>query len=50
MCVNFTAAFFTGFALAYARSWRLALAMTSIVPCMGIAGGIMNKFMSKYKQ
>ncbi|KAH6917878.1 multidrug resistance protein 1 [Coprinopsis sp. MPI-PUGE-AT-0042] len=50
MTVNFTAAFITGFALAYARSWRLALAMTSIVPCMGIAGGVMNKFMSKYKQ
>ena len=50
MCINFIAAFVTGFVLAYIRSWRLALAMTSIVPCMGLAGGLMNKFISKYKQ
>ena len=47
---SFISAFITGFALAYARSWRLALAMTSIIPCMGLTGGIMNKVMSTYTQ
>lgn len=50
LTVSFLAAFLTGFALAYARQWRLALAMTSILPCMAIAGGLMQKFISKYKQ
>ncbi|KAG2008663.1 multidrug resistance protein 1 [Coprinopsis cinerea AmutBmut pab1-1] len=50
LTVSFVAAFVTGFVLAYARSWRLALAMSSILPCMAIAGGVMNKFISAYKQ
>ncbi|RPD54666.1 P-loop containing nucleoside triphosphate hydrolase protein [Lentinus tigrinus ALCF2SS1-7] len=50
MVVNFLAAFVTGFVLAYVRCWRLALAMSSILPCIGIAGGVMNKFISKYMQ
>lgn len=50
LVVNFLAAFFTGFILAYARNWRLALALSSIIPCIGIAGGVMNKFVSKYMQ
>ncbi|KAF9221679.1 P-loop containing nucleoside triphosphate hydrolase protein [Gyrodon lividus] len=50
LVVNFICAFLTGFILAYARSWRLALAMSSILPCIGITGGIMNKFVSKYMQ
>ncbi|KAG1881998.1 P-loop containing nucleoside triphosphate hydrolase protein [Suillus tomentosus] len=48
--VSFLAAFVTGFALAYARSWRLALALTSIFPCIAITGAVMNKFVSKYMQ
>jgi len=35
--------------VAYIRSWKLALAVTSIVPCIAIAGAFMNIFMSKYK-
>jgi ATP-binding cassette subfamily B (MDR/TAP) protein 1 len=50
MCCNFIAAFLTGFILAYARSWRLALAMSSILPCIAITGAVMNKFVSKYMQ
>ncbi|KXN88295.1 Leptomycin B resistance protein pmd1 [Leucoagaricus sp. SymC.cos] len=50
LVVNFLAAFVTGFVLAYARSWRLALAMSSILPCIGITGGVMNKFISTYMQ
>jgi hypothetical protein len=42
----FAGAFFCGFALAYARSWRLALAMSSILPCIAITGAIMNKVVS----
>ncbi|KAL9710959.1 hypothetical protein Ac2012v2_005499 [Leucoagaricus gongylophorus] len=33
-----------------ARSWRLALAMSSILPCIAITGAAMNKFVSKYMQ
>jgi ATP-binding cassette subfamily B (MDR/TAP) protein 1 len=50
VAVSFISAFFTGFILAYSRNWRLALAMTSILPCISITGGIMNKFISKYIQ
>ena len=50
LSVQFVAAFVTGFVVAYARSWRLALAMTSILPCIAIAGGVMNRFVSRYMQ
>ncbi|KAF9242528.1 P-loop containing nucleoside triphosphate hydrolase protein [Melanogaster broomeanus] len=50
LAVNFIGAFFAGFLLAYVRNWRLALAMSSIVPCLAIAGGVMNNFVSKYMQ
>ena len=50
LVVNFLAAFVTGFVLAYVRCWRLALAMSSILPCIAIAGGVMNKFISSYMQ
>ncbi|THU88633.1 P-loop containing nucleoside triphosphate hydrolase protein [Dendrothele bispora CBS 962.96] len=50
LVVNFLAAFFTGFILAYARNWRLALAMSSILPCIAIAGGVMNRFISRHMQ
>jgi ATP-binding cassette subfamily B (MDR/TAP) protein 1 len=36
--------------VAYIRSWKLALALTSIFPCLVITGGIMNKLMSKWIQ
>jgi ATP-binding cassette subfamily B (MDR/TAP) protein 1 len=39
-----------GYILAYIRSWRLALAMTSILPCVVAVGGVMNKFISRYMQ
>ncbi|KAF8575980.1 ste6-like protein [Ramaria rubella] len=50
IAVNYMGAFFCGFILAYIRSWRLALALSSILPCMAITGGLMNKFASKYVQ
>ena len=48
--VSFLGAFCTGFILAYAKNWRLALAMSSVLPCIAITGGVMNKFVSKYMQ
>ena len=48
--VNFLGAFIAGFILAYVREWRLALAMTSIFPCIMLFGMIMNKFVVGYKQ
>jgi ABC-type multidrug transport system fused ATPase/permease subunit len=50
LSVNFLSAFITGFALAYARSWRLALALTSIFPCIVVAGGMLGKVVSKHHQ
>ena len=50
LVINFLAAFVTGFVLAYIRSWCPALAMSSMLPCITIAGGVMNKFISKYMQ
>ncbi|EIW81034.1 P-loop containing nucleoside triphosphate hydrolase protein [Coniophora puteana RWD-64-598 SS2] len=47
---QFIAAFAVGFILAYIRNWRLALAMSAILPCIGITGGVMNKFVSGYMQ
>lgn len=42
--------FTTGFVLAYVQNWRLALAMSFIFPCLGVAGGFMNKYVSKYME
>ncbi|EUC60222.1 multidrug resistance protein [Rhizoctonia solani AG-3 Rhs1AP] len=50
LIVSYLGAFFTGFILAYIRSWRLALAISSILPCIAITGAIMNKFVSRYMQ
>ena len=48
--VNFISAFFTAYILAYVRSWRLALALTAILPTIGMTGAVMNRFVSKYMQ
>ncbi|KAI0261288.1 P-loop containing nucleoside triphosphate hydrolase protein [Gloeopeniophorella convolvens] len=50
LVVNFLSAFVAGFVLAYIRNWRLALAMSSILPCIIITGAVMGKFLSKYMQ
>ncbi|KZP01325.1 P-loop containing nucleoside triphosphate hydrolase protein [Calocera viscosa TUFC12733] len=50
LIVSFIGAFVTGFIIAYIRSWRLALALSAILPCIGITGTIMNKFISKLMQ
>ena len=50
VATSFVSAFITGFALAYARSWKLSLAITSIIPCIAITGACMNIFMSKFKR
>ncbi|KIO30809.1 hypothetical protein M407DRAFT_68753 [Tulasnella calospora MUT 4182] len=47
MCIS---SFISGFAIAYARSWRLALALTSIVPCTALTGKTMISVEAKYKQ
>lgn len=46
LAVSLLSAFFTGFVLAYIQQWKLALALSSIIPCLVIAGGVMTKFMS----
>ncbi|KAH8078415.1 P-loop containing nucleoside triphosphate hydrolase protein [Cristinia sonorae] len=50
LVVTFASSFVTGFVLAYIRSWRLALALSSIMPCIAITGSFMNKFAAKYMQ
>ncbi|EJC99281.1 P-loop containing nucleoside triphosphate hydrolase protein [Fomitiporia mediterranea MF3/22] len=50
LAVHFLAAIVTGFIVAYVRLWRLALALTSILPFISITDAIMNKFVSKFTQ
>ncbi|KAI6129641.1 ste6-like protein, partial [Pisolithus croceorrhizus] len=50
LVVSFLSAFFAGFVLAYTQSWRLALAISSILPCIAVTGAIINKFAAKYTQ
>ncbi|TNY20501.1 P-loop containing nucleoside triphosphate hydrolase protein [Rhodotorula diobovata] len=47
--VQFIAIFIAGFVIAIVRNWRLALVCSVIIPCIAIAGGAMNAFISKYK-
>ncbi|KAH8078408.1 multidrug resistance protein 1 [Cristinia sonorae] len=47
---SFISAFLTAFILAYIRQWRLALALTAIVPCIGVTGSVMNRFIAKFMQ
>jgi ATP-binding cassette subfamily B (MDR/TAP) protein 1 len=48
--VTCISSFVVGFILAYARSWRLALALSSMIVCIISIGGAMKKFLSKYTQ
>lgn len=48
LCVMYISSFITCFVLAYIRSWRLALALSSILPCTAVAAALMNNFVSKY--
>ncbi|KAF8600378.1 multidrug resistance protein 1 [Ceratobasidium sp. AG-I] len=50
LVVSYLGAFVAGFIIAYIRSWRLALALSAMLPCMAITGGVMNKFVSTYMQ
>ncbi|MCO5599877.1 hypothetical protein L7F22_053984 [Adiantum nelumboides] len=50
MSVMFVATFIAGFVVAYARSWQLSLAMSSVLPCIIGAGALMNVFVTKYQQ
>ncbi|KAG7444173.1 P-loop containing nucleoside triphosphate hydrolase protein [Guyanagaster necrorhizus] len=47
IAVSCVAAFICGFVLAYVRSWKLALAMTSIIPVIAAAGAAMNTRLSR---
>lgn len=49
MALSYIGAFVTGFIIAFIRNWKLSLAISSIVPCIAITGGLMNVFMSKLK-
>jgi len=46
--ISSISSFFTGFAIAYARCWQLALAISSVIPCLVITGALMSKFASRY--
>ncbi|WWC92101.1 uncharacterized protein L201_007055 [Kwoniella dendrophila CBS 6074] len=45
---QYLGSFVTGFALAFARSWRLALACSAIFPVIIVSGAIMMTAMSKF--
>lgn len=48
LAVSALSAFITGYVLAYVRNWRLALALSSILPCTTIAGALIGKFVLVY--
>ncbi|KAK0472933.1 hypothetical protein IW261DRAFT_1553222 [Armillaria novae-zelandiae] len=50
LVMTFLSSFVTGFVLAYIQSWHLAFALMSLLPCIGIMGALMNKFISKFMQ
>lgn len=50
MSLQFVSSFIAGIIIAYTQSWRLALAMSSILPCIMLTGGLMGKFMARYTQ
>ena len=50
LATSYIATFFTGFILAYARSWKLSLALSAILPCIACTGAFMGIFTTKFKQ
>lgn len=50
MGVQFTSSFIAGFVLGFTQCWQLALAMSSILPCIAMTGALMGKFMTRYTQ
>ncbi|GAA5883526.1 hypothetical protein JCM16303_005465 [Sporobolomyces ruberrimus] len=49
MSAFFLGSFFAGFIIAIIRNWRLALVISTIIPCIGTAGAFMNKFVTDAK-
>ncbi|CAA7267669.1 unnamed protein product [Cyclocybe aegerita] len=47
---SYTSSFITGISIAYSQSWRLSLALSSMLPCIVIAGAGMTIFGSKYSK
>ncbi|KAJ7436836.1 P-loop containing nucleoside triphosphate hydrolase protein [Mycena latifolia] len=50
LSVFFVAGFFSGFILAFVRSWRMALVLSTMLPFMSAIGGLMGKFVSRYTE
>ncbi|KAF8990216.1 P-loop containing nucleoside triphosphate hydrolase protein [Cyathus striatus] len=50
LVIRHLASFITGFALAFAKSWRLALALSSMLPCLGLVGTLMDIYIARYMQ
>ena len=47
---TYISTFVAGFVVAYIRNWKLALVMTSILPCIIITAVVLNIFVAKYQQ
>ncbi|KAJ7622864.1 P-loop containing nucleoside triphosphate hydrolase protein [Mycena rosella] len=50
LSVFYAAGFFSGFILAFVRSWRLALVMSTMLPFMTAIGGFMAKYVTQYTE
>ena len=48
LAIMYLSAFISCFVLAFIRSWQLALALSSIIPCTAVAASLMSVFVSKY--
>jgi ATP-binding cassette subfamily B (MDR/TAP) protein 1 len=50
MTVQFACSFIAGIVLGFTQCWQLALAMSSILPCIMLTGALMGKFITRYTQ
>ncbi|KAH9949128.1 P-loop containing nucleoside triphosphate hydrolase protein [Amylocystis lapponica] len=48
LAVSFASCFTSGFIIAFVRSWRLALALSVMLPCISLSSTVMSHFISKY--
>ncbi|KAF7325220.1 hypothetical protein MKEN_00566300 [Mycena kentingensis (nom. inval.)] len=50
LCVFLVGQFVSAFVIAFVRSWRLALVLTTMFPFMALTGGVMGVFIKKYTE
>ena len=47
LMIQYVTTFLSGFAIAYAKGWKLALVLSSVIPPMGIASAYVSKLLAE---